>query len=40
MTMCPYVNVIVDSALDADSIRRDSLVLTNLQAIFEYGIFF
>lgn len=35
----PYVNSAVDSALDADSIRRDSLVLANLQAIFDFTIF-
>ena len=35
----PYVNSAVDSAMDADSIRRDSLVLANLQAIFDFTIF-
>ena len=35
----PYVNSVVDSAMDADSIRRDSLVLANLQAIFDFTIF-
>lgn len=36
----PYIdNVINIDDNNSDSIRRDSLVLTNLQAIFEYGIF-
>ena len=35
----PFVNSVVDSAMDADSIRRDSLVLANLQAIFDFTIF-
>lgn len=34
-----YVNNVLDSAMDADSIRRDSLVLANLQAIFDFTIF-
>ena len=36
----PYIDNLDDQATNnSDSIRRDSLVLTNLQAIFEYGIF-
>ena len=35
----PYMNSTVDSAMNADSIRRDSLVLANLQAIFDFTIF-